>query len=311
MNRFLQLMAGISVWGWFALANAGVDAQLSQDRVDAGRPVQLRLEASGSGLSMPDLTPLQADFQIANRNLRQQSSTINGHRSQRIGLTLTLVPMRSGTLQIPALRFGNQTSSPLRLKVIASSEEQTPAQAFSPVPVWNAQPSYGPAAPAGWNSRSSPSNSYKPANSYSTSPSGGAGVAENQSGSGIPALWIALGLGLLVFLGLFRRGVRRLSASGGREDPPPPPPAVEPRPLSPRLGAIRDAYAGGDAEAARKALLAWAGEQWPGDAAPINLSRLAGRLEGPAKEAVLRLDQALYSPSPLGWDQLKPWEHLA
>ena len=75
------------------------------------------------------------------------------------------------------------------------------------------------------------------------------------------------------------------------------------------LRAVRAAYEGDDADAARQALLEWGRQTWPDDA-PTNLTRLAGRLEGPAKQAVLCLDQALYSPNPVAWADVAAWEYL-
>ena len=111
MKRYLAMFfAGLTAAGMPGIGSADVRTNLSQTELSQGQAVQLRLDASGSALAMPDLSVLEDDFQIANRNLRQQSSTVNGRRSQRITLTLTLIPLRSGELRIPAIRFGNEVS---------------------------------------------------------------------------------------------------------------------------------------------------------------------------------------------------------
>jgi hypothetical protein len=312
-----MLFAGLAAVGVPGVGSAEVRAELSQTELSQGQAVQLRLDASGSALAMPDLSVLQDDFQIANRNLRQQSSTVNGRRSQRITLTLTLIPLRNGELEIPAIRFGNEVSQALKLRVAAAASPALVPPNSNSVPAWEppTPPSYGYRPPAAAQPQPGPEMSsdeyrpwtgsegeHQPADDYRPQ-SAAAGTDESGRGWSLAA-WGALGLGLLVFLTLLHRGGRRVA-----QGPPAQPPPVPPPPLSPALRAVRAAYEGDDADAARQALLEWGRQTWPDDA-PTNLTRLAGRLEGPAKEAVLCLDQALYSPDPVAWADVASWEYL-
>jgi hypothetical protein len=277
MNRYLAILfAGLAAAGVSDSGSAEVRAELSQTELSQGQAVQLRLDASGSALAMPDLSVLQDDFQIANRNLRQQSSTINGRRSQRITLTLTLIPLRGGELQIPSIQFGNEASRALKLRVAAAENPEPLSSGGRSVPAWEppappdygyrtppaAQPYAGPGVPAedypAWTGSEEPTQSV---DEYRPQPATGEVGESSESWS--LAGWGALGLGLLVFLTLLHRGGRRLAQG----PPAQPPPAVQQAPpLSPALRAVREAYQGDDADAARQALLEWARQTWPEDA---------------------------------------------
>ena len=91
----------------------------------------------------------------------------------------------------------------------------------------------------------------------------------------------------------------------GPAEPPPEIKAEE----DPTLQALRQAFQQGDVTTAREILLRWARDVWP-ERPPANLSRLAMRLSGSAREAILKLDQAQYSPKPVDWKGVDPSELL-
>jgi len=101
---------------------ADVTVRTSESTVAQDRPIQVTFEASGSSVALPDLAPLEADFDILNRGVQQRSSTINGRRMQRTTLSLTLRAKKTGTLEIPSLRFGGETSRPVTITVVAGAE---------------------------------------------------------------------------------------------------------------------------------------------------------------------------------------------
>lgn len=94
---------------------------------------------------------------------------------------------------------------------------------------------------------------------------------------------------------------------------PRPAPARAPAPQDPpemALAAVRQAYLNNDPFAAREALLHWASQMWPQDP-PSNLSRLAVRCPPQAQRHLLKLDEALYSPKPIPWNDASVAEQLA
>ena len=106
---------------WTADVLAGLSAELSSTNVAAGQPVILTLTLTGPGQPALDLTALDQDFQITNRGTREEVSIVNGQRRERRELRLTLMPRRTGMLTIPALRAGDETTSPIELLVAATT----------------------------------------------------------------------------------------------------------------------------------------------------------------------------------------------
>ncbi|MDB5972215.1 MAG: hypothetical protein JWQ90_4665 [Hydrocarboniphaga sp.] len=98
-------------------ANAEVRATLDRDRVGVGESVQLRLQRDSRGGDAPDLSALNADFDVAGSSSESNVQFINGHLSQQSVANVALIPKRAGKLQIPAISWAGETSSPLSLTV--------------------------------------------------------------------------------------------------------------------------------------------------------------------------------------------------
>ncbi|NCA89340.1 MAG: hypothetical protein EOM92_10620 [Gammaproteobacteria bacterium] len=80
-------------------------------------------------------------------------------------------------------------------------------------------------------------------------------------------------------------------------------------PLSAAITAVRLAYEGSEASAARQALLAWSNLVLT-DRPPSNLAQLAKRCGEPLRGEILLLEQAFFSPQPLDWNHQPVWKHL-
>jgi hypothetical protein len=148
-------------------------------------------------------------------------------------------------------------------------------------------------------------------------PAEGATAPESDSDSGTalgPWTWGIIGLGLCLGAVLLVRRRRPASpaATPAANAAPPDRGPLAPPPLSPLEQLSEDvhcAYANGDASAARAALLAWAQLAWPHNP-PGNLTQLALRSPQPAARRIALLDQAFFSPDPLGWNHEHLWEDL-
>jgi len=329
LSRLLGLAAILAN----GVSTADIRAELSSDSIRQDETVQLRLEADGANLQPPDLSVLDTDFSIVDRRMQRSRSTINGRRRERVGLTLILLPKRTGSLEIPAISFGTESTRPLKIAVAAPSEQQMPAapdtgdivlpQTGIPwsdpyLPYWQPYGSppplysdpielapglidFPPVAPP-----PEPAVPTQPEDDSQPAPSAGPTTRERTLQD--PWFWTALVLAIALVATLLRRRRARRPAQIKTDTPAQPPverPIVEP----PTIAAIRIAYETGNAAAAQDALLAWGRETFPQDP-PANLVRLAKLCDGPAREQITLLEQASYSPTPLQWNRAPIWKWL-
>lgn len=83
------------------------------------RAVLTKDDASPS--SIPDLTPLQTDFNIVGTERSTNYSIINGHASSTSQWTLLLMPKRAGVLTIPPIHLGQEQTQALRIEVVQAN----------------------------------------------------------------------------------------------------------------------------------------------------------------------------------------------
>lgn len=111
----------------FADASAAVRARLEHARIVEGDTVALRIEASGDPAE-PDLAPLAEDFEVLDTAQSSQTRMVNGRSSQTRDWRLVLAPRRTGHLQIPPLRVGQETTSALSLEVVSADQADADGQ---------------------------------------------------------------------------------------------------------------------------------------------------------------------------------------
>ena len=122
---FLVFCAPPSLWA------AQVIAVADHDRLGAGESLQLELRVQGSADGDADLTPLARDWEVLNRSQSSQMQIINGSFNRSQVVTLSLIPRRSGNLEIPAICFGADCSAPLPIQV--SKESAAPTAGAAPL----------------------------------------------------------------------------------------------------------------------------------------------------------------------------------
>lgn len=97
---------------------ADVTATLDRDRIVQGETVTLSIQTNNPQQNLdPNLDELQTDFILLDRRSETQMSIVNGQQSAVMRLLLTLEPKRTGELQIPALKLGDQSTRPMSLFV--------------------------------------------------------------------------------------------------------------------------------------------------------------------------------------------------
>jgi BatD DUF11 like domain len=120
MNRPRRLVIAAALLALSAIGHAAVTTSLGRDQIALGDSVQLTLQRDSAGGGEPDLSPLEKDFDILGRSASTSLQMINGKSSAQRQLILTLVPKHDGPIEVPALQWGGEQSSPLNLSVSAN-----------------------------------------------------------------------------------------------------------------------------------------------------------------------------------------------
>ncbi|PVV26492.1 MAG: hypothetical protein B6D79_06110 [gamma proteobacterium symbiont of Ctena orbiculata] len=108
--------------------DAEVAAILSSNSTGVDQPVRLTLQMEGDQEMTPDLGQLEQLFEIIGRSTQQSISIINGKMSAKRSLTLTLLPKQTGTIEIPPIRIGNESTQALVLEVAEQPQHQIEAE---------------------------------------------------------------------------------------------------------------------------------------------------------------------------------------
>ena len=124
MARFsMRVLLLFTVLGAMDRAGAAdMNAWLDRTRIGEGETVQLKLEAQGQVSGRPDTTPLEQDFEILGLSTGSRVNIVNGRTDATTTWVLTLSPMRSGSLEIPALQVGNHRSGQVSAIVTEPAE---------------------------------------------------------------------------------------------------------------------------------------------------------------------------------------------
>ena len=101
---------------------AKVTATLTQNSIYDGDTVTLIIESTDRDhTGEPDLAALQQSFEILGTRNSQQTQIINGRRTDKRQWHIELAPKGSGTVTVPAITVGNDTTEVLQLTVKTQS----------------------------------------------------------------------------------------------------------------------------------------------------------------------------------------------
>lgn len=101
----------------------GLTARISSDKMAMGDTFQLTLSADPTKLTAPpDVSALNADFDILGTSKSSQTRIINGNRSDTVEWIVSLAPRAKGHFTIPVLKAGQATSEPISLDVVDASD---------------------------------------------------------------------------------------------------------------------------------------------------------------------------------------------
>lgn len=113
-------LAWLLLAAWAGSAQAVTRASLDRSQVALGETVTLSID-SDQGAAAPDLSPLLADFSIEGQSVNRSMQWVNGSSQSMTAYVLQLAPRREGALVIPAIRLGNDLTTPLPLRVAAGA----------------------------------------------------------------------------------------------------------------------------------------------------------------------------------------------
>ena len=108
------------------LQAAVVKATPDRDPVRLNETFNLVFSSEDSVDGDPDFGPLAQDFDLLGQNQGSQVSIVNGKFSKKQEWTLTLSPKRAGSIPIPAIAFGSDSSQPSSVTVLGAGATVPP-----------------------------------------------------------------------------------------------------------------------------------------------------------------------------------------
>ena len=107
MTRFTALLLPLLICTATAQA-AELTASVDRSRLNSGETVELTLETNDvTQFGKPDLTPLEALFEVRGTRQVNQLNTLNGDNRATTRWIITLLPKENGSVVIPPLQLGD------------------------------------------------------------------------------------------------------------------------------------------------------------------------------------------------------------
>jgi len=118
-NLKLSITLLIMFFGLFInTASASIQAKVDREYAYEGETITLTISVDNrTNLQDPDFSPLQKDFDIGGTSESTSISIFNGKRSDKHTWSVRLMPLKSGSLEIPSIQVGNESTLPLKIDV--------------------------------------------------------------------------------------------------------------------------------------------------------------------------------------------------
>jgi hypothetical protein len=104
---------------------ADITVSLDRNPVSLDESFQIIFTANESPDDDPDFTPLAQDFSILNQSNSSSASWVNGKSSKTVQWTLNMMPKQTGSLVIPAIKFGKDASESSTVLVTDNAAKKT------------------------------------------------------------------------------------------------------------------------------------------------------------------------------------------
>ena len=121
MNMNFKILITLPLLLFCQLLMAEITVKVDRDPVLVDESFNIVFESDQNIDAEPDFSPLNKSFTILNRSNRTSSKYINGKSSYSQMWILSVISNKSGTLDIPSIRFGNESTKPLSVNVVASA----------------------------------------------------------------------------------------------------------------------------------------------------------------------------------------------
>jgi len=122
LGRWCKSVASIVIAMLALLAHpaaADLTARLSASKIDETQTLELIIRTESRDVQgMPDLKPIESDFEVLTTRTSSQYRAINGKVQTWTEWIIALRPLRTGTLRIPPLSYRNETTKALSLQVV-------------------------------------------------------------------------------------------------------------------------------------------------------------------------------------------------
>ena len=107
---------------------AAVDVRVDRDPVAIDESFQITFSSSEAIDGAPDFGPLEKDFEILAQNQSNNIQVVNGRVTRSQIWVIEVMPKRTGTLTLPPIRFGAQSTEaqPITVKQLADLPDQKP-----------------------------------------------------------------------------------------------------------------------------------------------------------------------------------------
>lgn len=106
-------------------ANAKLTAELSPKAITEGQSVDLILSSDEPLAGSPDFSPLTADFSLGAQGQIQRMAIRNGKRTSLYQYSVSLSPLKTGTIEIPSITWDTESSEPLTLVITEAGSALT------------------------------------------------------------------------------------------------------------------------------------------------------------------------------------------
>jgi len=113
----------------YGSAQAALQVRIDSSPVSIKQSFQLTLiQTDTQDSSVPDFSVLKNDFRILGTARQVSYSMVNGQSSSSSQWIVSLKPLKTGVLSIPAIRVGNEHSTPMTINVEQVNTVQNPTE---------------------------------------------------------------------------------------------------------------------------------------------------------------------------------------